>query len=73
LPGITRQRLLTLSKEHGIACFEHRLDKALLSQAEAAFTTNTLQGIQAIASWDACVFNSEHPLIAKMKTLLINE
>lgn len=73
LPGIIRQRLLILYKEQGLKCFERVIDQELINQAEAAFTSNSLQGIRAISSFDGHIFDSEHPLIRASQAMLFND
>ncbi|MBA2709353.1 MAG: aminotransferase class IV [Tatlockia sp.] len=73
LPGIIRQRVLILCKNQNIECNEIELDKASLIKAEAAFTTNALQGIKPVHSWDNHIFNSKHPLIDVLQKLLVSD
>ncbi|MBA2652770.1 MAG: aminotransferase class IV [Tatlockia sp.] len=73
LAGIIRRRLLTLCKEQGIACVETELNKISLIQADAAFTTNALQGIRKIGSCDGHVYNVNHALIDLAQELLTKD
>ncbi|MBA2657016.1 MAG: aminotransferase class IV [Tatlockia sp.] len=73
LAGIIRERLLIVAKEQGIDCVETDLTKDDLLQADAAFTSNSLQGIRQIASWNHHIFTINHPLIALLEELLIND
>lgn len=71
LPGIVRQRLFILCEKQGIECKEVELDKKSLSQADAAFTSNALQGIRPVQSVDEFDFNVNHPLISLLQKLLL--
>lgn len=73
LPGIIRQRLLVLCKEQGIDCKEIELDKNNLMQADAAFTSNALQGLRSILSWDNHSFNTNHELLSLLQQSLLND
>ncbi|CAM2743091.1 aminodeoxychorismate lyase [Legionella steigerwaltii] len=70
LPGITRSRLLQLSKQQGLSCIESSLTKTMLKNADALFVTNSLQGIRPILSLDDIVFAVEHPLINQLSASL---
>lgn len=70
LPGITRSRLLFLCAEHGISCQQQSLSRADLKQADAVFTTNSLQGIRAVSCWDEVTYSINHPLLSQLSTLL---
>jgi 4-amino-4-deoxychorismate lyase len=73
LSGIIRQRLIILCKEQGIECSEIELAKDRLIQADAAFTSNALQGLRPIQSWDDQLFNSNHILMDSLQELLSND
>ena len=73
LAGTIRQRLLSLCKEQGIACFETELAREDLMQSDGAFTTNALQGIRQIGSCDGHRFNTNHALIGILDNLLLND
>lgn len=66
LPGITRTRLLNLSRQQGVTCEESSLTWASLAQADALFLTNSLQGIQRVLSLDQLVFDSSPPLLGQL-------
>jgi 4-amino-4-deoxychorismate lyase len=73
LAGIIRERLLRLCKKQGITASEVELTKASLLDADAAFTTNALQGVVALSAFEGHSLNSDHPLIALMQSLLKND
>jgi branched-subunit amino acid aminotransferase/4-amino-4-deoxychorismate lyase len=50
LPGITRSRLLELSREAGIAVYEQVLLVDALDRADEVFVTNAVQGMRAVSS-----------------------
>lgn len=52
LPGITRARVIELAREHGIAVIEAPLESDLLTEADEAFLTNSVQGIRAVDTVD---------------------
>ncbi|KTC95950.1 4-amino-4-deoxychorismate lyase [Legionella feeleii] len=70
LPGITRQRLLSLCQENNIPCFECNLNKTSLSEAEAVFICNALQGIRPVSLIDNTVFKTNHSLIPQLQAIL---
>ncbi|KTD74429.1 aminotransferase class IV [Legionella tucsonensis] len=70
LPGITRSRLLQLSKQQGVSCTEVSITKTMLKEAESLFITNSLQGIRSIFSLDDIFFTVDHPLINQLSSSL---
>ena len=70
LPGIIRQRLLSLCQENNIVCFECNLNKTSLSEADAVFICNALQGIRPVSVIDNTVFKANHSLIAQLQAIL---
>ncbi|CDZ76905.1 Aminodeoxychorismate lyase [Legionella massiliensis] len=70
VPGIIRQRLLFLCKEQGIAYLECAITKEQIIQAEAAFTTNALQGIRPICLFDGHHLNTANPIMDLLQSLL---
>lgn len=70
LPGITRSRILQLSREQGISCKEVSITKKMLKEADVLFITNSLQGIRSVLSLDDVVFTIEHPLLRACHLLL---
>lgn len=70
LPGITRARVQTLAEQHHISCKELSLTKEMIKEADAAFITNSLQGIRFVHSLDEAVFDLSHPLLEELVTLL---
>ena len=73
LAGIIRQRLLSLSREQGIDCFECELGKNKLVQADALFVCNALQGIRQVRSFEGHIFEINHPLITLLQELLAKD
>ncbi|MBA3535822.1 MAG: aminotransferase class IV [Tatlockia sp.] len=72
LPGIIRQRVMVLCNEQGIDCSEEVLVKDRLIQADAAFTSNALQGLRLIQSLDDHIFIND-VLVGFLQKLLIND
>lgn len=70
LPGIIRQRLLTLCQENNITYFECNLDKTSLREADAVFICNALQGIRPVSIIDNTVFKINHSLVAQLQAIL---
>jgi 4-amino-4-deoxychorismate lyase len=68
LPGITRARLLAFAQQQNIAYAEVSLTSAMIAQADAAFTTNSLQGIRAIHAIDEINFPVNHPLLTHLSS-----
>ncbi|ASQ45251.1 aminotransferase class IV [Legionella clemsonensis] len=73
LPGIIRQRLLTISQANAIACVEEELDKKALTDADAMFTCNALQGLCAVSTLDHVTFSTSHPLMELLEDLLASD
>lgn len=63
LAGITRSRILKISKRVGIKSLECSVTKEMLKNASAVFVTNSLQGIRPVFSIDELVFAVHHPLL----------
>ncbi|MCE0724730.1 MULTISPECIES: aminotransferase class IV [Legionella] len=70
LPGITRSRVLQLSKQQGVSCTEVSITKAMLKDADGLFITNSLQGIRSVFSLDDIVFTVDHPLLNQLSSSL---
>jgi 4-amino-4-deoxychorismate lyase len=70
LAGITRSRLLHICKIHKIPHYESSLDKKMIEQADAMFTTNSLQGIRVVQSLDQFVYELKHPLVERLISAL---
>ncbi|MDR3441672.1 MAG: aminotransferase class IV [Legionella sp.] len=70
LPGITRSRILDASWQQHIDCQERSLSAALIETADAVFVTNSLQGIRNVFSLDEMTFALDHPLLARLESLL---
>ncbi|KTC82418.1 aminotransferase class IV [Legionella cherrii] len=70
LPGVTRSRILQLSKQQGLICREVSLTKTMLKEADVLFATNSLQGIRPICSLDDITFSVEHPLLSQLSSSL---
>lgn len=70
LPGITRSRVLSCAANQQIYCTERSLTKSMIAEADAAFVTNSLQGIRAVLSIDEINFETSHPYIGSLISLL---
>lgn len=68
LAGITRARILAYAKQQQISCNEVSLSQAMIAQADAAFISNSLQGICAIRSLEGINFPVNHPLLAHLRS-----
>lgn len=68
LAGITRSRILAFAKQQNIACKEVSLSQTMIEQADAAFITNSLQGMRAIHAIDGVNFPVNHPLLAHLSS-----
>lgn len=71
LPGITRARIASICEKEGILYQEIALTKAQIADADAVFTSNCLQGIKAVMSFDLLQFAITHPLIMSLNERLI--
>lgn len=70
LPGITRGRILALCAQHEITCIETRLSKSMIEEADAAFITNSLQGVRYVSTLDQLEYRVNHPLVEQLISLL---
>lgn len=70
LPGIIRSKLLEICKKEKIPCFEQLITSDDIHNSIAAFTTNSLQGIRSVRSFDGTVFNATHPQVAVLSKWL---
>lgn len=59
------------SWQQHIDCQERSLSAALIETADAVFVTNSLQGIRQVLSLDEMEFALDHPLLARLESLLI--
>jgi branched-subunit amino acid aminotransferase/4-amino-4-deoxychorismate lyase len=68
LPGITRSRLLELSREAGIEMHEQAVSLEELDQADQVFVTNAVQGLREVSSieGEAVACGSGESLFARM-------
>lgn len=66
LAGITRARILAFAKQQNVTWKEVSLSQAIINQADAAFITNSLQGIRVIHSIDDVHYPVTHPLLAHL-------
>jgi 4-amino-4-deoxychorismate lyase len=73
LPGIIRGRVLVLCKKFIISCEETNIDKKLIMTADAIFTTNSLQGIREVRSFDGKIFLIKHHIITLLQKLLAED
>jgi 4-amino-4-deoxychorismate lyase len=69
LPGITRQRIISLCKEQQIDCNEVSITLEMIAEAEVLFCCNSLQGIRLISSLNELNFNLIHPLLDELKKI----
>lgn len=70
LPGIIRQRIIHLCSGAGIACDETQIDRNSLEQADAVFTSNAMQWLKPVLSFENTHFSTQHPLLEKLNQLL---
>ncbi len=63
LPGIIRERILSIALLNKISCREESIDKTTLEHAEAIFITNALQGIRSVKSLNNKLIPTDHPWI----------
>lgn len=70
IAGITRSRVLAFAKQHRIKYLEVSLEEKIFARAEAAFITNSLQGIQSVQCLEHVNFDVAHPLIMHLKSSL---
>lgn len=71
LNGVMRQQILRLCQKQEIPWKQDRLSKSFFLQAEAAFTTNALQGIRPVRFFEEKVFHTEHYLIQDLSAHII--
>lgn len=70
LDGVIRKRVLQLCKTNGIPYHVGEIDSSLLFQADALFTTNSLQGLRSVCLLDQKPYDCNHPLIARVQGIL---
>lgn len=70
LGGITRGRLLAACEINQIPHEERSINKSMLEEADAVFITNSLQGIRTVASLDQISYDLNHPLVARLISVL---
>lgn len=73
LGGIVRNRLISLCHCDGIASSECAIDEKTIREADAAFTTNALQGLRVISSWDGFSFSVQNSMISHLHHLFTND
>ncbi|MCW8451285.1 aminotransferase class IV [Legionella quinlivanii] len=73
IPGILRERILSICKDNQIECRESRVSRAMIKDAEALFTSNVLQGVKAVSRIDHLDKNSVHPLFTRLSALLAKD
>lgn len=66
LPGITRSRILNHCYQLAIDCVEMSISKEMITQAEAAFLSSSLQGIQQVAFFEQQEFVQNHPIVLRL-------
>lgn len=67
LPGVTRGIVTEVIRLLGIKLKEGKFDLTAISGAEALFCTNSLIEIREVLSLDDITFETEHPLVMKIK------
>jgi 4-amino-4-deoxychorismate lyase len=70
LPGITRYRVLELCSQLKIPHAEKSISQEMLQSAESVFTTNSLQSIVYISSFEGRIFSVNHPLVEQVSLRL---
>lgn len=73
LDGIIRSRILHLCGEVGIPCSETMIDRTKISQADAVFVTNALQGIRSVKGFDEWRLTDNHLLVTVLQNLLAED
>ena len=73
LPGIIRSRVLSICNKFKISCEEINIDKNTIMTSDAIFTTNSLQGIREVKTFDGKVFIINHPKVVLLKKLLVDD
>ena len=73
LGGITRGRILSLCTNIGVQCEEASLDSQMLSEADAVFVTNALQGIRSVKSFNGNQIRIHHPLVTLLRHTLASD
>lgn len=67
LPGITREKIITIADNLGIPCYRESIKEELLYEADAVFTCNSLQGIILVEK-----INSVSTSVTRVNNKLIN-
>ena len=73
LPGIIRERVLSLCIKFKIRCDEINIDKNAIMESDAIFTTNSLQGISEVKSFEGKDFLINHHKVRLLKKLLAED
>lgn len=73
LAGVTRSRIVQHCQLLNLAFAELSISATMLEQAQAAFLSNSLQGIQQIAAFEQQEFSLNHPSILRLIDSLIEE
>lgn len=69
LAGVTRSALIKAARADGLEVAEVRAGHEALMDAEAAFTTNAVEGVVAISAVNGLVRPADHPLITRLRAL----
>jgi branched-subunit amino acid aminotransferase/4-amino-4-deoxychorismate lyase len=69
LSGVTRAALFKAADEVGVAIKEMRAEARALERAQAAFMTNSVEGVVAISSVNGLEKRVDHPLIEQLRRL----
>ncbi len=72
LPGIMREVILELIQGLGIKVNIGEFSKTSLLQADAVFITNSVKRIAEVEHLDSINFEINHPIVVKLKDLLVN-
>lgn len=73
LAGIIRERILSLSQKVGISSTQKSINHTMVTEADAVFVTNSLQGIRSVKSIDGHDVPIRHPLVNLLKHLLATD
>lgn len=73
LAGILRSRLIEQAPAWGIVCKQQPISKESLVEADVVLTTNVLQGLRPVKSWESSIYNCQHPLIKVLQDYLAGD
>lgn len=69
LAGVTRSALIKAAGADGLEIAEVRAGPEALMEAEAAFTTNAVEGVVAVSAVNGLAKPADHPLITRLRAL----